>query len=64
MTVDAKYSSYVPNWGHSMYAYFDKHGFNYEFLDKDSLVHNLIHMKASLDGYMCVSRDKEKNNSK
>lgn len=54
MTIDAKYSSYVPNWGHSMYAYFDKHGFNYEFLDKDSLVHNLIHMKASLEGYMCV----------
>jgi len=54
MTVDAKYSSYVPNWGHSMYAYFDKHGFDYEFLDKDSLIHNLIHMKASLEGYMCV----------
>lgn len=53
MTVDAKYSSYVPNWGHSMYAYFEKHGFNYDFLDKESLIHNLIHMKASLEGYMC-----------
>lgn len=53
MIIDGKYSSYVPNWGHSMYAYFANHGFSYEYLDKESLVHNLILMKAKIEGYMC-----------
>ena len=51
MSIDAKYNAYIPNWGHSMYSYFDKLGFNYEYLDQESLVHNLTLMKASLEGY-------------
>jgi len=53
MIIDGKYNSYVPNWGHSMYAYFANHGFSYEYLDKESLIHNLTLMKAMLEGYMC-----------
>ena len=49
--LDGKYSAYVPNWGHSMYGYIDKHGFSYEYLDIDSLIHNLTLMKHSLEGF-------------
>lgn len=49
--IDGKYSAYVPNWGHSMYGYIDKYGFSYEYLDTDSLIHNLTLMKHSLEGF-------------
>ncbi len=51
MYIDCKYSAYVPDWDKSVYGYFAGHGFNYELLDKDSIIHNLKAMKAKLDGY-------------
>lgn len=53
MYIDGKYGTYIPKWGLSMYGYNDKYGFNYEFVGKTSLVHNLKIMKAKLEGFMC-----------
>ena len=67
--LDGKYSAYVPNWGHSMYGYIDNQGFSYEYLDIDSLIHNLTLMKHSLEGFAMglditakKSYDSSKNN--
>lgn len=49
--IDGKYNSYVSNWGHSMYGYIQQTGFTYEYLDKESLIHNLNVMNASLEGH-------------
>ena len=62
MLIDSKYSAYVPNWGHSMYGYIDKYGFNYEYLDKESLLHNLTLMKYSLEGFaMGIEKSTQKS---
>lgn len=54
MSIEGKYSSYILNFGQSMYWYMDnKLGFNYEGLDKESLQHNLYLMKAKLEGLAC-----------
>ena len=61
MLIDGKYSAYVPNWGHSMYGYIEKHGFSYELLDKDSLLHNLTLMKYSPEGFfLCFEQTTKK----
>ena len=62
MLIDGKYSAYVPNWGHSMYGYIDKHGFSYELIDKDSMLHNLILMQHSLEGF-AMGLEKSTNKS-
>lgn len=51
MDIDGKYGAYIPDWGKSMYAYGEDLGFNYEWLSKDSLIHNLILMKSRIEGY-------------
>lgn len=51
MEIDGKYSAYIKNFGQSMYAYSEEYGFNYEYLDKESLIHNLHIMKGRLTGY-------------
>lgn len=51
MDIDGKYGAYILDWGKSMYAYGEDLGFNYEWLSKDSLVHNLTLMKSRIEGY-------------
>ena len=51
MDIDGKYGAYIPDWGKSMYAYGEELGFNYEWLSKDSLIHNLALMKSRIEGY-------------
>lgn len=48
--IDGKYYAFVSNWGHSMYSYTIDFGFDYNYIDKSSLIHNLTHMKAVLEG--------------
>lgn len=52
MYIDGKYQSKISNWGLSQYSWNDKLGFDYEFLGKDSLKHNLNNMKNKLEGYL------------
>lgn len=54
MEIDGKYSAYIKNFGQSMYAYDKKYGFTYEYLDKESLIHNLLIMKGRLTGYVNI----------
>ena len=51
MDIDGKYGAYILDWGKSMYAYGEDLGFNYEWLSKDSLIHNLTLMKSRMEGY-------------
>lgn len=51
MDIDGKYGAYIFDWGKSMYAYGEDLGFNYEWLSKDSLIHNLTLMKSRIEGY-------------
>lgn len=51
-TLDGKYQTCISDWGKSMYGYFEKLGFNYEFLDNDSIKHNLTMMKSKLESFM------------
>lgn len=51
MDIDGKYGAYILDWGKSMYAYGEDLGFNYEWLSKDSLIHNLTLMKSRIEGY-------------
>ena len=51
MDIDGKYGAYILDWGKSMYAYGEDSGFNYEWLSKGSLVHNLTLMKSRMEGY-------------
>ena len=51
MYIDGKYGAYVPDWGKSMYSYGKDLGFDYEWIGKDSLIHNLTLMKSKIEGY-------------
>ena len=51
MEIDGKYGAYVLDWGKSMYGYGMDLGFDYQWLGKDSLVHNLMLMKSKIEGY-------------
>lgn len=51
MEIDGKYGAYILDWGKSMYAYGEELGFDYEWLSKDSLIHNLTLMKSRIEGY-------------
>lgn len=50
--LDGKYNAYIPNWGHSTYGYCDEFGYDYEMMGMDTLIHNLLVMKAMLEGYL------------
>lgn len=51
MDIDGKYGGYILDWGKSMYAYGTDLGFDYEWLGKDALIHNLTLMKSKIEGY-------------
>ena len=51
MEIDGKYGAYIHDWGKGMYSYDMDLGFNYEWLSKESLIHNLTLMKSKLEGY-------------
>lgn len=51
MYIDGKYSAYILEWGKSMYGYDFELGFSYEWLGKESLIHNLTLMKSKIEGY-------------
>ena len=50
--LDGKYQYCIGDWGKSMYGYFEKFGFSYEYLDIDSLKENLIMMKPKLEAFI------------
>ncbi|WP_370761203.1 hypothetical protein ACOBMG_10125 (plasmid) [Limosilactobacillus mucosae] len=52
--MDGRYTTYIPNFGKSMYGYRSDDGFAYEYLDKKSLLHNLSIMKGRLEGYVDI----------
>lgn len=49
--LDGKYQACIVDWGQSMYCYYKEFGFDYTSLDADSLVDNLILMKAKLEAF-------------
>lgn len=51
--IDGKYVTYFPELGRSMYGFNEKSGFNYEWIGKEGLTHNLIEMEAKLEGLVC-----------
>lgn len=51
MDIDGKYGAYILEWGKSMYGYDIDLGFSYEWLSKESLIHNLTLMKSKIQGY-------------
>ena len=51
MSIEGKYAAYIPTLGLSMYGYNEQFGFDYEFIGKESLKHNLSLMKARIEGY-------------
>ncbi len=50
--LDGKYQYVIADWGKGMDGYYAEHGFNYEFLDADSLRDNLFLMKPKLEAFM------------
>ena len=60
--INGKYGAYVPEWSNGMYGYVEKSGFNYELLDKESIIHNLKYMSAKLEGFaMGLNRSTKKS---
>lgn len=51
MSIEGKYAAYIPTLGLSMYGYNEQIGFDYEYIGKESLKHNLYLMKARIEGY-------------
>lgn len=51
--IEGKYSSYIHNFGHSMHEYSEKNGFEYDFIGQEAFIHNLLLMKAKLQGLIC-----------
>ena len=50
--LDGTYQNRIKNWGSSMYGFMKGMGFAYEYLDVDSLQHNLKTMRAQLRGLL------------
>ena len=50
--IDGKYQSKITTWGKSCYNWYDKNGFDYNYMSIDSLRHNLLNMKSKLEGYL------------
>ena len=53
LKIDGKYSTYIPGFGKSMYGYSSADGFAYNYMEKESYLHNLRIMKGRLEGYLC-----------
>lgn len=53
LRIDGKYSTYIPGFGKSMYGYSYADGFAYNYMGKESYLHNLRIMKGRLEGYLC-----------
>lgn len=53
LKIDGKYSTYIPGFGKSMYGYSSADGFAYNYMGKESYLHNLRIMKGRLEGYLC-----------
>ena len=58
--LDGKYGAYVPSWGIGMYNYNPDIGFDYEFIDASTLIHNLKLMKAKIEGAMLFQENPAK----
>lgn len=52
MELDGKYQNAVAGWGISMYSHNPEFGFDYKWLDTDSLIHNLTMMSSKLKGFI------------
>lgn len=52
MELDGTYQNLIKNWGTSMYNHIPNMGFTYEYIDVNSLQHNLMTMKAKLRGLL------------
>lgn len=50
--LDGTYQNRIKNWGSSMYNYMKDMGFVYEYIDEESLRHNLKTMKAKMRGLL------------
>lgn len=50
--LDCKYQACIVDWGQSMYCYNKDFGFDYNSLDADSLIDNMISMKAKLEAFI------------
>lgn len=50
--IDGMYSTYLPDFGKSMYGYSKDDGFDYNYMGKESYLHNLCIMKGGLKGYL------------
>lgn len=50
--MDGRYATYIPDFGKSMYGYSNDYGFSYKYMNKESLLHNLLIMKGRLEGYI------------
>ena len=49
--LDGKYQTVIFDWGMSMYGFNPNFGFDEGLLDKESLIHNLLSMKAKIEAY-------------
>lgn len=50
--IDGKYQSKITTWGKSCYNWYDKNGFDYNYMGIDALRHNLLNVKSKLEGYL------------
>lgn len=50
--LDGKYQACIVDWGQSMYCYYKDFGFDYNSLDADLLVDNMMLMKAKLEAFI------------
>ena len=50
--IDGMYSTYLPDFGKSMYGYSKDDGFDYNYMGKESYLYNLCIMKGRLKGYL------------
>ena len=52
--MDGRYATYIPDFGKSMYGYNNDYGFSYKYMNKKSLLHNLLIMKGRLEGISTI----------
>lgn len=50
--IDGKYQAKINTWGQSFYNWYDKNGFDYNYMGIEALKHNLLNMKSKLEGYL------------
>ncbi|MBQ8690370.1 MAG: hypothetical protein IJ516_00875, partial [Phascolarctobacterium sp.] len=49
--IDGKYQAAILDWGKSCYSFDASYGFDYNYLNKSSLLHNLLLMKSKLEAF-------------